>query len=141
MQGVLDRVKPQYLKKQYCIDDWNDAEDFMSKIAFKSGRLLKGGEPDIGSVAKQVLNDFQRGKLPYFSIPPGCEERAAKEYDQVNIYLFIYKLFIRPLLMYFALTMMKLLTKLPVKNRRMQVTMKWMKIKKLIKKLILYASG
>ncbi|KIH44064.1 hypothetical protein ANCDUO_25922, partial [Ancylostoma duodenale] len=44
-----------------------------------------GGEPDITAVAKSVLNDFQRGKLPYFVVPPGCEERAKKEYDQAPI--------------------------------------------------------
>ncbi|KAK6725813.1 hypothetical protein RB195_004249 [Necator americanus] len=82
VQGVLDRVKVEHLKKHYGIDDWTDAEDFMTKIAIKQGRLLKGGEPDITAIAKSVLNDFQRGKLPYFVVPPGCEERAEKEYDE-----------------------------------------------------------
>ncbi|KHJ84588.1 hypothetical protein OESDEN_15696 [Oesophagostomum dentatum] len=85
VQGVLDRVKPEHLKKHYGIDDWTDAEDFMTKVAFKQGRLLKAGEPDITAVAKAVLNDFQRGKLPYFVVPPGCEERAKKDYDQAPI--------------------------------------------------------
>ncbi|KHJ84874.1 hypothetical protein OESDEN_15406 [Oesophagostomum dentatum] len=57
----------------------------MTKVAFKQGRLLKAGEPDITAVAKAVLNDFQRGKLPYFVVPPGCEERAKKDYDQAPI--------------------------------------------------------
>ena len=30
---------------------------------------MQGGEPDVDSVAKIVLNDFQRGRLPYFVIP------------------------------------------------------------------------
>ena len=30
---------------------------------------MQGGEPDIDSVAKIVLNDFQRGRLPYFTTP------------------------------------------------------------------------
>lgn len=42
----------------------------MTKIAHSSGRLLKGGDPDINSIAKLVLNDFQRGKLPYYVMPP-----------------------------------------------------------------------
>ncbi|KIH56873.1 hypothetical protein ANCDUO_12944 [Ancylostoma duodenale] len=104
VQGVLERVKPEHLMKHYGVDEWTDAEDFMTKIAVKQGRLLKvlffgiteglilmvnvvfkGGEPDITAVAKSVLNDFQRGKLPYFVVPPGCEERAKKEYDQAPI--------------------------------------------------------
>ncbi|VDM45446.1 unnamed protein product [Toxocara canis] len=79
VQGVLDRVKPQYLKTVYGIDDWTDVEDFLSRICVKTGRLLKGGEADIRSVAKTVLNDFQRGRLPYFARPPGSD--ANKEPD------------------------------------------------------------
>ncbi|KAK5966483.1 Nucleolar GTP-binding protein 2 [Trichostrongylus colubriformis] len=85
VQGVLDRVKREHLMRHYGIDEWTDAEDFMTKIAVKQGRLLKGGEPDITAIAKSVLNDFQRGKLPYFVVPPGCEERAKKDYDQPPI--------------------------------------------------------
>ncbi|VDK45123.1 unnamed protein product [Anisakis simplex] len=82
VQGVLDRVKAEYLKTVYGIDDWTDAEDFLSKICLKAGRLLKGGEPDIQTVAKAVLNDFQRGRLPYFVRPPGCESNDEGTDDQ-----------------------------------------------------------
>jgi nuclear GTP-binding protein len=74
VQGVLDRVKPEHLKKHYSVEDWSDAEDFMTKVALASGRLLKGGEADFGTVAKMILNDFQRGKLPYYIKPPGCTD-------------------------------------------------------------------
>ena len=43
-------------------------------LARKGGRLLKGGEADMGGVAKMVLNDFMRGKLPWFTAPPKDEE-------------------------------------------------------------------
>ncbi|VDM52818.1 unnamed protein product, partial [Angiostrongylus costaricensis] len=85
VQSVLDCVKAEYLKKHYGIEEWKDVEDFMTKIATKQGRLLKGGEPDITAIAKCILNDFQRGKLPYFVVPPGCEETANKEHDQAPI--------------------------------------------------------
>jgi hypothetical protein len=39
----------------------------------------QGGESCISSAAKMVLNDFQRGKLPYFVKPPGCENEENKE--------------------------------------------------------------
>ena len=32
--------------------------------------ISQGGEPDINTVARNILNDFQRGKLPYFVRPP-----------------------------------------------------------------------
>jgi nuclear GTP-binding protein len=52
------------------IEHWEDSADFLEQLSRKTGRLLKGGEPDVNSVAKVILNDFQRGKLPYFVKPP-----------------------------------------------------------------------
>lgn len=51
----------------------------MEILARKGGRLLKGGEADVDGVAKMVLNDFLRGKIPWFTPPPvsdGQEEDA-----------------------------------------------------------------
>ena len=42
----------------------------MEKLARRMGKLLKKGEPDIKTVSKMVLNDWQRGKLPFFVMPP-----------------------------------------------------------------------
>ncbi|KAL5107040.1 Nucleolar GTP-binding protein 2 [Taenia crassiceps] len=50
-----------------------DANLFLELVSKKTGKLLKGGEPDIVTTAKRVLNDFQRGKLPYFVKPPPLE--------------------------------------------------------------------
>lgn len=39
-------------------------------LALSSGRLLKGGTPDITGAARHVLNDWNHQKIPYFSEPP-----------------------------------------------------------------------
>ena len=70
--AVLDRVKPRYLERTYKIFKYENHIDFLEQMAKKAGRLLKGGEPDVNAVAKMVLNDWQRGKLPYFVPPIGC---------------------------------------------------------------------
>ena len=44
--------------------------NFLEMLARKGGRLLKGGEADMDGVAKMILNDFLRGKIPWFSAPP-----------------------------------------------------------------------
>jgi nuclear GTP-binding protein len=67
---LLARVRRDHLVRTYSISEWDDAEDFLEKIARRSGRLLKGGEPDLNSVAKAVIRDWQRGKLPHFIVPP-----------------------------------------------------------------------
>lgn len=47
----------------------------MTQLARATGRLLKGGEPDLNTTARRVLLDWQRGKLPFFNVPPDYEIR------------------------------------------------------------------
>merc|ERR1712226_412572 len=87
---VLSRVKDEHIKRQYQIASWESPLDFLEKLAKKTGKLLKGGDPDTVAVGKMVLNDWQRGKLPYFSYPPtdGNETKEAEEenlHDTKNI--------------------------------------------------------
>lgn len=71
--AVLERAKPEYIQKTYRIPTWSSSEDFLEKLAFRTGKLLKGGEPDLSTVSKMVLNDWQRGRIPFFVKPPGPE--------------------------------------------------------------------
>ncbi|CAH2222037.1 nucleolar GTP-binding 2 [Pelobates cultripes] len=73
ISAVLERAKPEYIRKTYRIEAWENAEDFLEKLAFRTGKLLKGGEPDCQTVSKMVLNDWQRGRIPYFVKPPNAE--------------------------------------------------------------------
>lgn len=38
--------------------------------------LFQGGEPDLQTVGKMVLNDWQRGRIPFFVKPPNAEPPA-----------------------------------------------------------------
>lgn len=79
--AVLKRVKKHHMARTYNLGDWNDDHiEFLEVLARKGGRLLKGGEPDVDGVAKMVLNDFMRGKIPWFIPPPVAEgEKEEKE--------------------------------------------------------------
>jgi nuclear GTP-binding protein len=55
------------------------ADAFLETLARKTGKLLKGGEPDRETVAKMVLNDWIRGKIPFFVRPP---ERSGDEVEK-----------------------------------------------------------
>ncbi|USP82272.1 Nucleolar GTP-binding protein 2 [Curvularia clavata] len=73
IEAVLRKVQPKHLQRTYDIKDKdyeNDAVRFLEVLCRKSGRLLKGGEADIDGAAKMVLNDWIRGKLPWFTPPP-----------------------------------------------------------------------
>lgn len=51
-------------------------------MAKRTGKLLKGGEPDTGVVAKMILNDWQRGKIPFFVSPEGYLVPKSKQKKQ-----------------------------------------------------------
>lgn len=41
IEEVLNRVKVEYIRKTYNIQEWTDVEDFLEKFCKRSGRLLK----------------------------------------------------------------------------------------------------
>ena len=41
-------------RRAYKIRFWRDAEDFLTQLAGAAGKLLRGGEPDLNTVAKMV---------------------------------------------------------------------------------------
>mmetsp|Transcript_10429 Transcript_10429/g.14398 ORF Transcript_10429/g.14398 Transcript_10429/m.14398 type:complete len:571 (+) Transcript_10429:65-1777(+) len=56
-----------------------DAALFLKNLAHKMGRLLPGGEPDVITVAKMLINDWQRGKIPHFVPPPNYDAKDAAD--------------------------------------------------------------
>ena len=75
--AVLKKCKQHHLERSYELKGWQDHIQFLELLARKGGRLLKAGEPDLDSVAKMVLNDFMRGKIPWFTPAPAVEEDGA----------------------------------------------------------------
>ncbi|KIO17295.1 hypothetical protein M407DRAFT_33043 [Tulasnella calospora MUT 4182] len=100
--ALLNRVRPIYLERTYGIQGlldeslkitaqkedaprdtltagkWN-SDAFLDAVARKYGRLLKGGEPDRETVAKMILNDWIRGKIPSFVRPPDSQNYLKKQ--------------------------------------------------------------
>ena len=42
----------------YCIPEYDDVQEFLSHLAKKTGKLKKGGIPDLEAAAKSVLRDW-----------------------------------------------------------------------------------
>ena len=61
------------------INTWTDSEDFIAQVAERTGKLKKGGEADVNNVCKTIINDWQRGNIPYFTKPPTADERKAED--------------------------------------------------------------
>lgn len=78
IDAVLNRCQPRHIQRTYDIKGYSDAVEFLEILARKGGRLLKGGEPDLDACAKMVINDFLRGKIPWFTPPPVFEDGDGK---------------------------------------------------------------
>jgi len=93
---VLKRIKREHIAKTYNLRRWTDSTDFLEQLARASGRLLKGGGADLGTVSRMILTDWIRGKLPHFIEPPRPDnetvdvgtsddkETEAKEIEALN---------------------------------------------------------
>ena len=79
---ILNRVKPEYIRRAYKLKSWEDAEDFLGQVARGAGKLCKGGDPDLNTAAKMVLHDWQRGKIPFFVPPPTDDEDPPEEEEE-----------------------------------------------------------
>ena len=74
IEAVLRRVEPKHLQRTYEVSGYKDSTGFLELLCARKGRLLKGGEPDLDSVARIVLNDWIRGKIPWYTPPPAKED-------------------------------------------------------------------
>lgn len=73
---------PLVQRRAYKLASWTTSTDFLEQLSVATGKLLKGGEPDLNTTAKGVLYDWQRGRLPYFTLPPGWENPGADNTDR-----------------------------------------------------------
>jgi nuclear GTP-binding protein len=56
---------------------FRDTNEFLLNLARQRGKLRRGGIPDIDSAAKIVLQDWNSGKIPYYTIPPATDKNNA----------------------------------------------------------------
>lgn len=85
IQAILDRADHGHLSNAYNgLSGWSNAEEFLAGLAKQTGKLLKGGEPDLTATAKIVLNDWLRGKIPFYTPPPDREDDNDNDNDGLD---------------------------------------------------------
>ncbi|KIW07115.1 uncharacterized protein PV09_01990 [Verruconis gallopava] len=81
IDALLRKCEKRHVLRTYDLKDFRDSEDFLDQLARKTGKLLKGGEADMDTVAKSVVNDFLRGRLPWFVAPPHNDTEDGEKED------------------------------------------------------------
>jgi len=70
IEAIVRRCNKEKLCQLYHIDEFKDTTDFLDKVAQKRGKIQQGGVSDINGTAKLILKDWNKGKIPYFTLPP-----------------------------------------------------------------------
>lgn len=84
IDAIQKAVKKEHIAAMYGLaksgeDTWTTTLELLEKIATKTGRLLRGGEPCLRSAAIYMINDFQRGRLPHYVAPPELKDDEDKK--------------------------------------------------------------
>lgn len=75
IQSLLSRCDYNSLLMTYAIPAFpqDNYEMFLSMIAKKYNKVLKGGIPDKMNAARTVLRHWNTGKIPFYTLPPAIE--------------------------------------------------------------------
>jgi len=70
VEAIIKRCNNEQLMQKYSIENFNDVDQFLSMVAKRYGKLERGGQLNLDEAAKQVLNDWNSGKISYYTHPP-----------------------------------------------------------------------
>lgn len=72
IEELLNRATMESIMMTYNVPMFpkGDVMTFLAMAARSKGKVLKGGIPDKIMAARMVLKDWNKGKIPYFSVPP-----------------------------------------------------------------------
>ncbi|XP_011700239.1 PREDICTED: guanine nucleotide-binding protein-like 3 homolog isoform X2 [Wasmannia auropunctata] len=88
--AILKRVSRPQLMELYNMQDFSTPDEFFAMKAARMGKYRKGGVPDAAAAARGVIEDWNSGKIRYYTVPPEQSEslisaeivsQMAKEFD------------------------------------------------------------
>ncbi|KAK2188704.1 hypothetical protein NP493_124g01011 [Ridgeia piscesae] len=72
---ILKRCSKEKMMLHYNIANYSDVNEFLALLARRQGRLKKHGVPDVNRAAKMMLQDWNLGRITFYTEPP--EEHTA----------------------------------------------------------------
>jgi len=79
---IASKCPQEQLMQLYKISEYNNADEFISHVAHKRGKIKKGGVPNLIAAARTVLKDWTTGAIPYYTLPPA---HATSEHEAKSI--------------------------------------------------------
>ncbi|XP_014479559.1 PREDICTED: guanine nucleotide-binding protein-like 3 homolog [Dinoponera quadriceps] len=88
--AILKRISREQIMELYDMQDFSSPEEFFPMKAARMGKFKRRGLPDALAAARSILDDWNSGKIRYYTVPPEqpvCHVSAeiisqmAKEFD------------------------------------------------------------
>ncbi|RKO88892.1 P-loop containing nucleoside triphosphate hydrolase protein, partial [Blyttiomyces helicus] len=70
VEVIVNRCKPEQLVQLYSVPMFAGVNDFLIQLARQRGKLKRGGIPDLENAARSVLQDWNTGRIPFYTVPP-----------------------------------------------------------------------
>lgn len=84
VQAILERCPQQYLMQLYSIPKFKalDCMGFLALVAKVTGKLKKGGIPNVDQAGRSILHDWNGGKIKYYCKPPETAANTSAKSNQ-----------------------------------------------------------
>jgi nuclear GTP-binding protein len=76
VEMILKRVGPEPLMAAYALPEFDDLVELLALIAKARGKYRRGGALDVAAAAVVILQDWNGGKIPFYTLPPKGPRRA-----------------------------------------------------------------
>jgi nuclear GTP-binding protein len=73
-KGILSRCSKEQLMEIYKIAEFSSTEEFLGFVAHRRGKLGKGGVPNYVEAARAILQDWNSGKIPFYTPAPEVKD-------------------------------------------------------------------
>lgn len=73
---IIKRVGPEPLMVSYGVPAFQKTTEFLAFLCKLRGKYRRGGSFDIESAARAVLQDWNSGKIPFYTLPPKGPSKA-----------------------------------------------------------------
>eukprot|EP00033_Pygsuia_biforma_P000501 GCRY01000590.1.p1 GENE.GCRY01000590.1~~GCRY01000590.1.p1 ORF type:complete len:622 (-),score=212.69 GCRY01000590.1:57-1922(-) len=67
---IVARCQKDRLMQLYNVPNFSDVTEFIAHVARSRGKLRKGGLPNMDAAAKLILQDWNKGTIPFYTVPP-----------------------------------------------------------------------
>lgn len=67
---IIKRVGPEPLMVSYGVPAFDKTTEFLAYLCKLRGKYRRGGSFDVKAAAKVVLQDWNSGKIPFYTLPP-----------------------------------------------------------------------